>query len=927
MAKTGIPSIVCIGGGTGQAQLLRGLKAYPCKLTAIVAVTDTGRSSGKLRKEVGILPPGDIRNCLVALSESEKLLLDLFQYRFKKGSLEGHSFGNLFIAALSKVTGSFEASVKKTSEILNIRGKVLPPTPDDINICVTLTDGSVRKGEVSMRGLNKPTIKTAFLEPENPRPTQEAIEAVYDADLIVIGPGSLYGSIITNLLIKGLRDAILTSKAKKVYVCNIMTQPGQTDGYSTEDHISAIMKYLGKDVLDYIILNDKIPPKKALRAYEKEKARLLAPLPAKVLKKYNFQAIMQDFIEKDVKKKSLWQKQHLLRHDSDRIAKILVGLTNPQLKAVILAAGEGTRLKPFSLSESKVMIKFLGKPLLAHHVDEFLKNGIADIIIVCSHKNYPHIEDYFSRNYQRSFNYVIQEELKGPAHAICCAEKYLRGGYIVYKYGDSLALNDELRVLLDKFKSMRGADGIVTLKKVKDPSEFSSARFEGSVLKELIEKPKSNFPSNFSHVGLGLLNAEKFFDAYKRVKSKTLLPPPEYLLKINCRLLHWVSETKRIDMGRVWNLLEANRLLLEKLGPQRKSSNISKVTHIDPTVYIGPNAIIKEGTHILGFSSIDCFVGQNTMIADSILMEGSKIGKNCQIVASVIGKHNLIEDNVRVHFAGEKAKIYMKGKYVKPDVPRLGCFTGDNVTIMEKVVIHSGKMVFPNKVVKKNVDRDLLIRAILFDADNTLYRTKEVAKNADMKAMRFFSKLCARPPAYLYKEWKHIVNGLSKSNNPEERHRKHSYSILATAHNIYSPNNIEMAFDEFLHQLEKDIKIMPGLRAILPLLENYKLAIITEDASDLTGAKIEALGLAKSFQLVLTSTDIGVMKPDPRYYKKVFSKFKVDAAECLVIGDDYQKDLAIPQKLGATTVCFGKSREADYSIQHYKALLKILEEV
>ncbi|MBI4335252.1 MAG: uridine diphosphate-N-acetylglucosamine-binding protein YvcK, partial [Candidatus Omnitrophica bacterium] len=799
MANKKLPSIVCVGGGTGQAQLLRGLRAYPCELTAIVTVTDTGRSSGMLRKEMHVLPPGDIRNCLIALSDSEKLLQDLFQYRFEKGSLEGHSFGNLFIAALSKVAGSFEESIKETSKILAIKGKVLPSTLDNADICAILSDGSVREGEVAVRGLNKSAIKTVFLKPAEARASKEALEAIYNADLIVLGPGSLYTSVITNLLIKGLRAAVKKSGAKKVYICNIMTQPGQSDGYSTEDHINAIIKYLGQKTLDYVIINEEAPPKKALEEYKKDNAFLLKPLFPKAANRYSFNIISDNLIEKDVKKQRLWHKQHLLRHDSDKIAKILIGLTNPQLKAVILAAGEGSRLKPFSLSESKTMIRFLGKPLLAHHVDEFIKNGIEDIVIVCNEQNSEHVKNYFTKNYAQDFKYVIQREQKGPVHAIMCAEAFLRGGHFIYKYGDSLALKDELKELLSIFSGDRTTNGIVTLKKVEDPSEFSSARFEKGALVELIEKPKQHFPSKLSHVGLGLLNAERFFDACKKTGFDVLIPPPEYLLRQRYKLRHWISESARIDMGRVWNILEATKLLSQKLGARVESTHVSPHAYADRRAYIGPNAIINDGVSIVGYSSVDAFIDKNTVIIDSVIMEGSRIGKNCRIENSVIGKHNLIEDNFRVIPGEDQAQVYVKDKYVKPAMPKLGCFTGDNVTIMENLTARSGKMIFPNKLVTKDIDRDMLIRAILFDADNTLYNTRKIAQNADMKAIRHLASKSGLSIRRLYSEWKTLVRRLAKSRNPKERHRKYSYSQIAKKHDIYNKEIVEAAFNSFLN--------------------------------------------------------------------------------------------------------------------------------
>jgi len=380
-------------------------------------------------------------------------------------------------------------------------------------------------------------------------------------------------------------------------------------------------------------------------------------------------------------------------------------------------------------------------------------------------------------------------------------------------------------------------------------------------------------------------------------------------------------------MGRVWNILEATRLLSKKLGAKKESGNISRSAYVDKRAYIGPNAIIRDGVHIIGYSSVDCFVDRDTIISDSVLMEGSRIGKHCKIFSSVIGRHNLIEDNFQALSGEEATKIYVKDKPVKPASGRWGCFTGDNVVIMENVSASPGKIIFPNKVIKKNIDRDLLIRAILFDADNTLYKTQEIAKKADMKAMRFFSAKCKVSPGRLYAEWKNIVHDLSQSKKPEERHRKYSYSILAKKHSFYSPANIEAAFNSFLSQLKNDVKLMPGLKAILPYIKKNKLAIISEDSRDMLAAKLNALGLAKYFDEILTSDDIGAMKPHPAYYKKIFSKFKVSPAECLVVGDDYHKDLSIPKKLGATVVCFGSSKKADYCIKNYSELRRILDDI
>lgn len=323
--------IVAIGGGTGLPMVLEGLKNYNCELTAIVTVTDSGRSSGALRKDYNVLPPGDIRNCLIALSESEKLLQDLFQYRFENGCLEGHSFGNLFIAALSKLTGSFEEAIKEASKILKIKGKVLPSTLEDVHICAELEDGSVLEQEDditrrSQKVSSSPEIKRVFLKPQHIGANPEAIKAIDEADMVVIGPGSIYVSIVTNLLIEGIQEAIARSKAKKIYICNIMTQPFQSDSFKASDHIKTMMKYLGNGVLNYAVLNNGIPSKELLDLYAKEQAFMVENDIAEI-KKLKVTPVLANLIEKTSEKRILWEKNDLLRHDSERLAKIIMELS------------------------------------------------------------------------------------------------------------------------------------------------------------------------------------------------------------------------------------------------------------------------------------------------------------------------------------------------------------------------------------------------------------------------------------------------------------------------------------------------------------------------------------------------------------------------------------------------------------------------
>ena len=236
------PKIVAIGGGTGLPVLLRGLKEYTSNLTAIVTVADDGGCSGRLRRELGVLPPGDVRNCIAALAEAEPLMTRLFQYRFNEGAgLEGHSFGNLFIVAMSDVTGNFEEAVRETSRVLAVRGQILPSTLCARHACARTEDGEMISGESSIteRGTR---IEEIFLEPANVQANPEAIRAILEADLIVCGPGSLLTSVLPNLLVDGIRQALAISQATKVYVCNVATQHGETDDFSVSDHFETLVQ-------------------------------------------------------------------------------------------------------------------------------------------------------------------------------------------------------------------------------------------------------------------------------------------------------------------------------------------------------------------------------------------------------------------------------------------------------------------------------------------------------------------------------------------------------------------------------------------------------------------------------------------------------------------------------------------------------------
>lgn len=254
------PKIVAVGGGTGLSTMLKGIKKLTNNITAVVTVGDDGGSSGRLRHEMGVLPPGDIRNCIAALADDEDLVTKLFQYRFRTGEgLEGHSFGNLFLTALCSITGNMVRAVQESSKVLSIRGRVLPSTLDDMKLAAELEDGSIVKGESSIPETGK-KIKRLFTEPANCKALPDVIQAIREADLIILGPGSLYTSVIPNLLIKEISEAISKSQAKKIYVCNIMTQPGETTDYTVSQHIQAILDHAGyPDMMEAVLVNNSLP--------------------------------------------------------------------------------------------------------------------------------------------------------------------------------------------------------------------------------------------------------------------------------------------------------------------------------------------------------------------------------------------------------------------------------------------------------------------------------------------------------------------------------------------------------------------------------------------------------------------------------------------------------------------------------------------
>ncbi len=306
--------IVAVGGGTGLSTLLRGLKRHTSNLTAIVTVSDDGGSSGRLQKELGVLPPGDVRNCLVALADDEAMVTDLFRYRFSEGEgLSGHSFGNLFLAAMTGITGNFDIAIKHSSRVLNIVGRVLPATLGVVKLCAKLVDGSTLEGETNISTAHAP-IERVYFDPPRAEPLDEVIDAIRDADAIVLGPGSLYTSILPNLLVNRIAKAIEASSAVKIYVCNVMTQPGETDAMTASEHVGRLLENAHARVCDYVVVNDR-PPQKLLAVYATEGQ---VPVVADVAKieSMGLRAVRAHVIS----------ETDTVRHDSDKLAETVIDI-------------------------------------------------------------------------------------------------------------------------------------------------------------------------------------------------------------------------------------------------------------------------------------------------------------------------------------------------------------------------------------------------------------------------------------------------------------------------------------------------------------------------------------------------------------------------------------------------------------------------
>lgn len=313
--------VVAIGGGTGLSSLLRSLKRLVKEnligeLTAIVTVADSGGSTGRLRRDYNIPAPGDIRNCIVALAESEDLLKDLFQYRFDEGELKGHAFGNIFLTALTKVTGNFLDAVRYSCQILNTLGEILPSTVENVHLVAQFEDGTVIKGEDKIPEYAKSTgkkIVKIWLDPSDVKAPIDTVEAILGADYIIVGPGSFYTSIIPNFLIEDIKEAYKKSKAKKIFVVNAMTQPGETDGFTAFDHVKKFSEITGLDLPHFAVVNTRMPYYKLLKKYIEQGQEPVVP-DVSEFARHNVQVIAEDLIG---------DNDNFIKHDPEKLAEVL----------------------------------------------------------------------------------------------------------------------------------------------------------------------------------------------------------------------------------------------------------------------------------------------------------------------------------------------------------------------------------------------------------------------------------------------------------------------------------------------------------------------------------------------------------------------------------------------------------------------------
>jgi len=593
------------------------------------------------------------------------------------------------------------------------------------------------------------------------------------------------------------------------------------------------------------------------------------------------------------------------------------------MKAVLLAAGSGTRLRPFSLTTPKVMIPFLGKPLLFYHIDEFLEAGITEIAVVCAAESIGLIEKATKKAYPKlSISFAVQKEQLGPSHAIYCAKDFFKDDdFVMFKYADSMHSEALVERTLQTHAHQK--QSVVCLRKVEDPSRYGIARLEGAQVVELVEKPKENPPSDLAVVGIGILDAGAFLSAIESddlsVQTKEVIPQ-QYVLRSNGSLAYWEYSGGRVDLGKPRDIILAHRLIVGRFGGGIQGS-VHPSAMVDARSWIGPDARIGAHCTISG-SSVEGVVEEGCKISDSVVMQASVVGSNSTIQGSVFAEGCKIGEGFSVNSA--KASVFVRNGYEPAPIP-VGCFVGSKTSIGPHLHSMPGKVVYPGRTITSPISRDRLLRAIIFDADNTLYNTGEVAHDADIAAMHAFSASSTITPEDLFDTWQEIVHKLVDDPDPRKRHRMYSYGLLAQSRELKNPQD---AFKHFLNKLLNTLRPMPGIMQLLPTLSGFKLGIISEDTTDMISYKLMKLGLRSYFSVIVTADVIGHMKPDVRYFRAVTQALGVSAPECLFVGDNYKKDLALASEEGALVCEYGgNTGKADYTITTFDELAEIINEL
>ena len=668
--------IVCIGGGTGMSLLLTALKTRDVELTAIATTLDSGRSSGVLRDELGMIAPGDLRNAIIALSDSDEWLKSILQYRFENLS-PGMNIGNLLFAAIHEMGLDFDEALEKVSELLRLRGRAYPVTLDAVHLRAHLSDGStIDREDRIIDEAHAPIESISLSEPARAYP--RALAAIRDADVIIVGPGGLYTSLAVHFLIDGVKDAFLASRAHKVAIANLAVQPGVTDGSSVSEHLSILESYIGKGCFDTLIVNTHEPPLEVQDRYAAAGSPAIMP-SAEELESLSerIRVVSGDFLSSSVTAE--WNKVLSMRHDPEKLAAAIDSLIHKPLKGLVLAAGRGTRMAPFSRSTPKILLDVCGKPLFAYRIDELVDAGVSDIVIVCSDETCDAISHYVSDAYPDcSFSFARQVDAKGPAHAIESAREFIEGSRIVLVLADNLSDRPAIPELL-RAASAPGAYGAVAARRVANPSEFGVAVIEDDRVVGIVEKPRSP-PSDLAVMGTAVLDADILLDEIER-RGYALrtgdgmreISAPQYFTDAGFALEFCVFDGRILDVGRPFDLIEAVGLLSQgaRLG------FVASDAVVDERAYIGPRAVIDSKATISGPCQIDGYVGPRAHVADSVVMLDARIGPGARVERSVIGRGASVLSNVQI--TAKDVPVLVKGSPMRAGP--VGMFVGEGSVV------------------------------------------------------------------------------------------------------------------------------------------------------------------------------------------------------------------------------------------------------